>query len=232
VEILKRFPAMARRFGATRLRDMRRGRAVVRARFSSTGPGRPGWVIHALPIFAAVASLGFEHAEAGILRTRPSANELSRSIASELALRGVGLRRAQRVSDYAARYKIDWSLAARIHDAAVAAQIDPNLAYRLVRVESSFRQRVIGPAGSIGFTQVQPRTARWLDPTITRDDLFEMETNLKLGFRYLRMLIDRYGDTRIALLAYNRGPGTVEALLADGGDPANGYATRVLGRTR
>ena len=83
--------------------------------------------------------------------------------------------------------------------------------------------------GSIGYTQVQPNTARWLDPSVTRDDLFETETNLQLGFRYLRMLMDRYRDTRVALLAYNRGPGTVEALLANGEDPANGYAARVLG---
>ena len=80
-----------------------------------------------------------------------------------------------------------------------------------------------------GYTQVQPNTAWWLDPTVTRDVLFEMDTNLRLGFRYLRMLIDRYGSTRIALLAYNRGPGTVQALIASGEDPANGYATRVLG---
>ena len=97
-----------------------------------------------------------------------------------------------------------------------------------MRVESSFRQGAIGPAGSIGLSQVQPKTAAWLDPSVTRDDLFEMETNLQLGFRYLRLLIDRYGDTRLALLAYNRGPGTVDAMLAAGEDPANGYAARVL----
>lgn len=183
-----------------------------------------------LPILAAVASLGFEHAEAGMLRTAPTANGWSRATAGELALRGAGLRRSRVVSEYAAKYRIDWTLSARIHDGAVWAGIDPALAYRLVRVESSFRQGAIGPAGSIGYTQVQPNTARWLDPTVTREDLFEMDTNLRLGFRYLRMLIDRYGDTRIALLAYNRGPGTVEAVLASGEDPANGYAARVLGR--
>jgi soluble lytic murein transglycosylase-like protein len=96
-------------------------------------------------------------------------------------------------------------------------------------VESSFKQRAVGPQGSIGFTQVQPNTARWLDPSVTAEDLFDLDTNLQLGFRYLRMLIDRYGSTRLALLAYNRGPGTVEAVLREGLDPANGYAERVLG---
>jgi len=231
VEILKRLLALFRQLPVFARHTAERA-SESWARFAATPRNKSRWAAHALPLVAAVASLGFEHAEAGILRTRPSVNDVSRATASELALRGAGLRRARRVSDYAIRYKIDWSLAARIYDAARAARVEPRLAYRLVRVESSFRQRVIGPAGSIGYTQVQPNTARWLDPMITRDDLFEAETNLKLGFRYLRLLIDRYGDTRIALLAYNRGPGTVEALLMDGEDPANGYAGLVLGKMR
>lgn len=220
-----------------RLRDLSRSsvemlrrctRAIPLGGVKRRGEGSRGGA-YALPILAAVASLGFGHAEAGILRNPASANELSRATAAELALRDAGLVRSSRVRSYAERYGIDWTLSERIHDAAIAAGLDTDLAFRLVRVESSFRQGAIGPAGSIGFTQVQPSTARWLDPKVTRDDLFEMETNLQLGFRYLRMLIDRYGDTRLALLAYNRGPGTVEAVLTAGGDPSNGYADRVLG---
>jgi len=192
---------------------------------------RGGRTAYALPILASIASLGFEGAEAGILRYPPTTSGLSRVTESELALRTIGLRRSARVERFSTRYRIGWELSARIYDAAVKAGIEPDLAYRLVRVESSFRRRAVGPVGSIGYTQVQPNTARWLDPTVTRDDLFETETNLQLGFRYLRMLIDRYGDTRIALLAYNRGPGTVEAVIASGADPANGYAARVLGHT-
>ena len=59
--------------------------------------------------------------------------------------------------------------------------------------------------------------------------LFDRALNLDLGFRYLRSLIDKYdGNVRLALLAYNRGPGTVDRILARGGDPDNGYADRVL----
>jgi len=54
--------------------------------------------------------------------------------------------------------------------------------------------------------------------------------NLRLGFRYLRLLVEQNaGDMRRALLAYNRGPGTVRMIVAQGGDPANGYATRIMG---
>ena len=193
------------------------------------GVGRTRAAAHALPMLAAVASLGFEHAEAGILHAPPVTSGLSRATNGEMALRSAGLQRTATVRRYASRYGIGWQLSERIYDAAVDAGIDVGLAFRLVRVESSFKRGAVGPAGSIGLSQVQPQTARWLDPSVTREDLFDMDTNLRLGFGYLRLLIDRYGSTRLALLAYNRGPGTVQDVLAAGEDPANGYATRVLG---
>lgn len=207
-------------------------RARVPGRFRSLSGSRLGRSrvgTYALPILVAIASLGFEHAEAGILREPPVSSALSRPTSAELALRTSGMQRTSTIRDYAGRYGIGWQLSEAIYDAAVHAELDVSLAYRLVRVESSFKQGAIGPAGSIGFTQVQPTTARWLDPEVTREDLFDVETNLRLGFGYLRMLIDRYGDVRIALLAYNRGPGTIRAVMQAGEDPANGYASRVLG---
>jgi soluble lytic murein transglycosylase-like protein len=77
---------------------------------------------------------------------------------------------------------------------------------------------------------VLPSTARWvLDRSEEPDALFERRTNLQAGVRYLRYLQERYdGDLRMALLAYNRGPGTVETVLDKGVDPDNGYADRVL----
>ena len=194
-----------------------------------SGARRTSAAAHALPVLAAVASLGFEHAEAGILHDPPVTSGLSRATHGELALRESGLRRTETIRGYADRYEIGWQLSERIYDAALYAGIDVDLAYRLVRVESSFKRGAIGPAGSIGVTQVQPNTARWLDPNVTRADLFDVETNLRLGFGYLRMLIDRYRSTRLALLAYNRGPGTIKEVMAAGEDPANGYAARVLG---
>ncbi len=185
------------------------------------------------PLAVSLGSLGLPHAEAGILHAGPPPDPVPFVTLGDRALERTELDRRAKIGRYADGFGIARSLAARIYDAAVNEGVSPELAFRLVRVESSFRQWAVGPAGSIGYTQVQPRTATWLDPSVTREDLFEVETNLRLGFGYLRMLLDRYGDTRVALLAYNRGPGTVEGLLAAGEDPSNGYAERVLSiRTR
>ena len=61
------------------------------------------------------------------------------------------------------------------------------------------------------------------------DSLVLPGTNLRIGFNYLKKLIDRYeGDEGLALTAYNRGPGTVDRILKRGGDPDNGYADAVI----
>jgi len=131
--------------------------------------------------------------------------------------------------EYAVTFQIPLDLAFQVHDAAVAEDIDPHVAFGLVRAESSFRRTAVSYAGAVGLTQLLPSTARWLVPGTTRSALFEPKTNLQVGFKYLRYLMDKYqGDQRLALTAYNRGPGTVDGLLKRGRNPDNGYADMVL----
>jgi len=169
-----------------------------------------------------------EPVAAGLLLEEPGVfgiNPVTR-VWAERELEG---RRQDAIAELAAEFDIPEALAADIHDAAVSEEIDPRLAFSLVRVESSFHPTAVSPAGAIGLTQVMPATASWLEPGTRRADLLEPETNLRLGFRYLRQLLDQYqGDKRLALTAYNRGPGTVDKLLSDGRNPDNGYAQRVL----
>jgi soluble lytic murein transglycosylase-like protein len=150
-------------------------------------------------------------------------------LAGELALERLTSYRLQAVHDYSTKHRIPAGLAASIYDVSLAEGLDPELAFRLVEAESAFRRLAVSSAGAVGYTQIKPSTAYWLDPPITPDQLFETETNLRLGFRYLGMLLEEHGqDTRLALLAYNRGPGRVGELIAMGRDPANGYASRIL----
>jgi soluble lytic murein transglycosylase-like protein len=130
---------------------------------------------------------------------------------------------------YAQIYSISEPLARQIHKAAVANGIAPHTAFGLVRAESSFKTGAVSPVGAVGLTQIMPATARWLKPGTTRRDLMNPSFNLNLGFRYLRQLIDDYkGNERLALTAFNRGPGTVNSLLRRGRNPDNGYADKVL----
>jgi len=131
---------------------------------------------------------------------------------------------------FAMRYRISPQLARTIHTAAQAQGLDPELGFRLVRAESNFNPRARSRAGALGLTQLMPYTARWLDRGMTSSErIMQPEANLAAGFRYLRRLIDKYGDLRLALLAYNRGEGAVDRDLRRGRNPENGYSRRVLG---
>ena len=120
-------------------------------------------------------------------------------------------------------------LAESIYDLALKENIKPDVAFGLVRTESEFKSHATSHVGAIGLTQLMPATARWLRPGTQVSDLRDPEVNLSIGFRYLRDMIDKYdGDERLALLAYNRGPGTVDRVLKRGGNPDNGYAEAVF----
>jgi soluble lytic murein transglycosylase-like protein len=131
---------------------------------------------------------------------------------------------------FAMRYRISPQMARSIQDAAEAQGLDPELGFRLVRAESGFNPRARSHAGALGLTQLMPFTARWLDRGMTTPErIMQPEANLAAGFRYLRRLIDKYGDLQLALLAYNRGEGAVDRDLRRGRNPENGYSRRVLG---
>jgi soluble lytic murein transglycosylase-like protein len=150
------------------------------------------------------------------------------TVVGQLQLLRLRLARADEVLQYSARYRIPADLATLIYDTALREGVDPELAFRLVNIESRFRARATSVAGAYGLAQVQVATARFYDPDITVQRLYEPETNLRIGLRYLRDLIERYGDVKMALLAYNRGPTRVQQLVGQGRDPANGYATQLM----
>jgi len=76
---------------------------------------------------------------------------------------------------------------------------------------------------------VRLKTARFYDADVTEQSLHDRDTNLRIGFRFLKDLLAQFDeDLNLALLAYNRGPARVAELVARGEDPANGYAEIVL----
>ena len=146
------------------------------------------------------------------------------SARGELELMRAQLDRAKQVIGFSSRYKIDADLAGSIMDVAQAEGIDPELAFRLVKLESDFNVRATSPVGAVGLTQVMPSTAKFYVKGITREKLYDPNTNLRVGFRYLRGLVSEYnGDVKLALLVYNRGPVAVAKSRAQGDSPSNGY---------
>jgi len=166
----------------------------------------------------------------GELRALEQALEATRG---ELAVARLQLERSNAIIDYSTHYRITADVSAAIYDVALAEGVDPALAFRLVKAESSFNPKAKSKVGAIGYTQVLPSTARLYEPGLTVQQLYDRNTNLRLGFRYLRDLLERYegnpeAKLRLALLAYNRGPSKVQEVLDAGRDPENGYAAQVM----
>ena len=161
---------------------------------------------------------------------RGAGEDVEEDLAAHVAVERENAERETAVQAAIARYDIARDLAEDIYDAAIEEGIEPDVAYGLVKTESTFREDAKSHVGALGLTQVMPRTAAWIAPGTTSKDLYDRDTNLRLGFRYLDQMIDKYkGNVKLALLAYNRGPGTVDRVLDRGGNPDNGYADKVLG---
>jgi soluble lytic murein transglycosylase-like protein len=151
----------------------------------------------------------------------------------ELQLAQAQLDRANQILAYSSRYRVSADIATSIYDIALAEGLEPDLAFRLVRVESQFNGKATSPVGAVGLTQLMPSTAGYFQKGITKKQLYDRETNLRIGFRYLRTLINEQdGNLKLALLVYNRGPAAVNRARAAGLDPANGYDRMVAGGYR
>lgn len=103
---------------------------------------------------------------------------------------------------YRGAYKGPYIAMAR--QAARKHGVPEDLFLRLVNQESRFNPKAKSHAGAIGLAQLMPGTARQLgvDPT-------DPKQNLEGGARYLMEQYKTFGSWRLALAAYNAGPGAV-----------------------
>jgi membrane-bound lytic murein transglycosylase MltF len=84
--------------------------------------------------------------------------------------------------------------------------VDPDLGVAVLKVESDFRRRAESPSGAQGLMQIMPVTQKDLG----LEDPFDPEDNIAAGLRYLGWLLEKYDSLRLAVAAYNAGPGTVD----------------------
>jgi len=113
-----------------------------------------------------------------------------------------------------------------VDQAAGQYAVDKALVQAVIHAESDFNAHAVSAKGAIGLMQLMPETAERYGVR----DLFDPGQNIRAGVRYLRDLLDAFGnDARLALAAYNAGE---KSVLRYGGVPpfpeTVNYVDRVL----
>jgi Transglycosylase SLT domain/Domain of unknown function (DUF4124) len=94
-----------------------------------------------------------------------------------------------------------------IEKAAVSEAVEANLLRAVIVVESGFNSRAVSKRGAVGLMQLMPGTATRFGVSIR----FDPKQNVHAGARYLKFLINRFGqDISLALAAYNAGEEAVD----------------------
>jgi soluble lytic murein transglycosylase len=99
--------------------------------------------------------------------------------------------------------------------------INPALLAAVIEQESKFRADAKSSAGAIGLMQLLPDTAKGIaihtgGSKFVLSDLYNPEINIRYGAWYLHHLMQRYGDEKTALAAYNAGQQNVDRWRAEG----------------
>lgn len=105
--------------------------------------------------------------------------------------------------------------------------VSVSLLKAVAKAESNFNPNAVSRCGAMGIMQLMPGTAASLGVT----EPFDPEQNIMGGAKYLSGLLDQFGgDVRLAVAAYNAGPGNVKKY---GGvppfDETQNYVVKVLG---
>ncbi len=93
-----------------------------------------------------------------------------------------------------------------IRNAALQYGLDPMLVKSVIRIESGFHRFAISPKGAKGLMQLMPQTATEMKVK----NIFDAAQNINGGSKYLKLMLDKFGSTRLALAAYNAGPTAVK----------------------
>ncbi len=83
--------------------------------------------------------------------------------------------------------------------------IDPLLVHSVIRVESNYNPVAVSPKGAEGLMQLMPATGRRFGVS----NSFDVHENIDAGVKYLKYLLDLFGDDKLALAAYSAGESAV-----------------------
>ena len=152
-------------------------------------------------------TLTFTAATLGLALSSSNASEaLGRGLSNAALPAPAALAQTAELPDgYEALQQVPLPVARAIHTASVRHGVPVELVAAVAWQESRYRQGAVSPVGALGVMQLTPDTADTL-----KVDPYDMEENVDGGAKYLAKLLRRFGDTRLALAAYNAGPNTVK----------------------
>lgn len=95
--------------------------------------------------------------------------------------------------------------------------VDKALLFAVIKAESNFNKNAESSKGAKGLMQIMDDTAEWCASKAGIDeyDLFDPEDNIKIGAFYLSYLLEKCGNEKNAVAAYNAGHGNVDKWLSD-----------------
>ncbi len=128
---------------------------------------------------------------------------------------------------------------AAVHAASAEFGVPAAMILAVIQTESKFDANVVSEAGAMGLMQLLPDTFSWIrDEKLCETQgasIFDPTLNIRYGTYYLSYLMDRFGDWRVALAAYNAGEGHVTEWLDSDGKlreipfpETRGYVDRVM----
>jgi soluble lytic murein transglycosylase-like protein len=159
-------------------------------------------MVRAMMCAAAVLAWSAPAAAQGVDWRRAGGDLFGRPVEADLSPNAAGEGPTPRVAALSQPFQTEIARAAAAHG------LDEKLLHALVLTESAYVASARSPAGAGGLTQLMPDTARELGVV----DRFDPVENLRGGADYLARQILRFGDLRLALGAYNAGPGRVARL--------------------
>lgn len=127
--------------------------------------------------------------------------------------------------------------------------VDENLIFAVIKAESDFQEDAVSHKDALGLMQIMKETAEdvarkyniEIDFNNSEKEILKIQNNIKIGTKYLAVLLEKYKNKEVAVAAYNAGIGTVDnwiekgIIKSDGSDienipykETNNYVRKIL----
>ena len=127
--------------------------------------------------------------------------------------------------------------------------VDENLIFAVIKAESNFQEDEVSHKDALGLMQIMKETAEdvarkyniEIDFNNSEREILNVQNNIKIGTKYLAVLLEKYKNIEVAVAAYNAGIGTVDnwiekgIIKSDGSDienipykETNNYVRKIL----